>query len=260
MIQAVLNDPHVPYHDPAAVNLTFEILKGVNPHRIDLLGDILDNRLLSTKFKSTPKDRRFARLQDELRPTRRLLERIRERHPRAVIVYHEGNHEARLTRWIADNAPALEGVLDFPTLLGLPDLGISHRDYGHLERVGSLNLTHGTVVRSKSGTSALAMLDRYGCNIMCGHTHRLSAVYETTGKDIYGAWENGCLCRPSQHYTIGPNNWQQGFSIVTHVGDRFTVEQVPIVRGKAVYAGRLYAASEIKNPICKGIAASREGS
>lgn len=257
MRQLILSDLHIPYHDAAAISVAVSIGEDVKPDRIDLLGDIIDNRTLSTKFKSLPKQQRFETLEGELEPTREFLRRLRSRFPKAEIVYHEGNHEHRLQRWVDEYAPAIRGLISFGGLLGLDTLNIGHRPYGHLERVGSLRVTHGSIVRSKSGTSALGMLDKYGCNVLCGHTHRLSAVYETNGRATIGAWENGCLCRLAQHYTIGPNNWQQGFSIVEHHGKRFTVEQVPIIGGTAIYRGNVYAASEVKNPICKGIKQAR---
>lgn len=253
MDQIVLNDLHFPDHSRTAISAAEEVLNAVNPGRIDLLGDICDTRTMSTKFRSVPKKARFGKLIGELKPAKQFLENLRGLFPKAKIVFHEGNHEHRITKWIAHNAQQLDGLLDVPTLLGLEKLRIEHRPYGHLERVGHLRITHGDLIRKGSGMTARAMLEKYGCPILFGHTHRGGSVLKSSGDSVQGAWENFCLCRLDPDYQIGPPDWQQGLSWVHHTQSRFHVVQVPIIKGTAMLGPELLKGDTRTSRLLKGV-------
>lgn len=254
-VQGIFNDLHAPELDPAATRVALAILRDAQPDRIDMVGDLANWDTMSTKFKTVPRKARWGTLLGELAPLKRFLGNLREAFPRATMVFHEGNHEARLHRWIVGNAPQLSGVLTVPDLLGLEKLHIEHRPYGHLERCGNLRLTHGSLVRKGSGVTARAMLQQYGVPVLFGHTHRGAAIYQTTGRTTIGAWENFCLCRMEQSYTVGPQDWQHGFSVVHNdYHRRFEVVQVPIIGGRALHGGQEYAATKIKTePVLGGV-------
>ena len=72
-------------------------------------------------------------LELELETTIQFFEWLRSRLPKARIIWKEGNHEARLPRYMAKNAPALCGTkhIMLPVLGALEALhrrGVIHRD------------------------------------------------------------------------------------------------------------------------------------
>ncbi len=64
---------------------------------------------------------------------------------------------------------------------------------------------------------------------------------ETSTKTLFanGLASHNCLCDLNPDWIIHPN-WQQGFSVVSFIHDRFWVEPVPIIKRKFIYGGRMY--------------------
>jgi predicted phosphodiesterase len=242
-------DFHVPYHDPAAVNVFLQAVEQFRPSAVHILGDLIDFYPLSSHQRN-PKLR--CSLSEELTRSREILELLRDVAPKALIVYHEGNHENRLPRYLGRGAPELDELelpwinqavphLSIPGMLGLADLDIRYRKecQPYTLARGRFVVTHGTLVRTHSAYTARAMLERFGCSVMHGHTHRMGAHYRSVWGRTVGAWENGCLCNlnatPSNAYTKGMPNWQQGFSIIHVINGTqpklIDVEQVRIHKG-----------------------------
>ena len=88
-------------------------------------------------------------------------------------------------------------------------------------------------------------MDKFGCNVIHGHTHRLGAHYHRTYGDMMGAWENGCLCTLDPEYVVKPD-WQNGWSVVWFNGARFHVEQICVVDKQYVYHGKVYKHKKVK--------------
>lgn len=237
-----LNDLHVPYFDKKIFELILSFLKDYQPDEVFLLGDIIDFWMIS-KFRKDPS--RVNTIQKDLDTTRELLRRIRVTLQNAKITFLYGNHEARLKNFIFDKAPQLSNIksLHLPFLLGLDELAIKHIDApeGFIKR-GDIVFTHGTVVSQDSAMTARRMLKRFGISVMHGHSHRGGSTYTTNLLGIRAAWENFCLCKMDLCYEWGYQiaNWQQGFSTIDFIKNRFYVQQIPITKKKFVFGGRLY--------------------
>ncbi|MGB2864319.1 MAG: hypothetical protein WBC05_13395, partial [Sedimentisphaerales bacterium] len=115
VVQVVWNDQHVPYYDPKIVDMFAEFLQGVRPDEIHYLGDWLDCWSISTKYRRVAKDERVNRVKFEREVGCELLFRFRDLCPKATHVFHEGNHENRLTRYVAEECPALYGIEELTT-------------------------------------------------------------------------------------------------------------------------------------------------
>lgn len=242
----VASDWHSPWHDEYAVAQLFTFIKETRPATIHLLGDLCDCYAIS-KFSHDP-DRK-ERLQWEFDTTATLLKELRSVAGRgAKIIYSSGNHEHRMIRYLRTTAPELAGLrcLDMKSLLGLDKQKIVWRGADEPYRIGDLMLTHGSLVRKWSGTTARAHYEKWGRCVLHGHTHRLGSFYHRTSMGTFGSWENGCLCELEVEFDPSPN-WQQGWSVVWTHGKRFHVEQVPLISGKFVYHGQLYGEREIVN-------------
>lgn len=232
----VLSDQHIPFQDPGVESLTLEFIKEHQPDGIHLLGDVLDFYPLS-RFDKDPQ--RLSQLQDDLDQGCDYLNEVRKRS-QAPIIWSEGNHEDRLRRYLWRQAPELAGLkgMQFEELLRLQEFKVRWAPAMKPYKVGKLLFTHGSVVRKWSGMSAKAHHEKYGMNVIHGHTHRLGAFYHTTYESSYGSWENGCLCGLQPEYCISPD-WQNGWSVVWFYGDYFHVEQVCVIDGQYVFHGGL---------------------
>lgn len=233
----VNSDQHFPFEQKVCIKLSRQFIRDLQPGAVHLLGDIIDFYTIS-RFSRDP-NRRLT-LQGEIDSASAYCEGVRDDAPKADIFYSEGNHENRLTRYLHSEAKELASLscLNLPSLLGLDRLGIKYVEANKPYKIGHLLYTHGEIVRKHSGMTASAHIDKYGCSVIHGHTHRLGSYYRTTMSDTHGGWENGCLCAPPTY--MNSPNWQRGFSVVWYDGPKFHVEQVPIIRNKYVYQGRAY--------------------
>lgn len=240
-MEVVLSDLHIPFQDAQAVELALAFIRRERPGVIHLLGDIADCYAVSRYDRDPERKDNF---QDELDAVEAFLIRLRGIAPAAEIIYSEGNHENRLQRFLWNQAPPLAALrsLRLPTILRLAEHGIRYHDSRHPYKRGHLLFTHGEIVRKHSAYTAKANYDRFGCSVICGHTHRQGSYLHRTWEADYGSWENGCLCQLKPEYLVNPD-WQQGFSVVWRHGKRFSVEQILITDGSYVYHGKQHGES-----------------
>lgn len=236
-MHAVLSDAHFPHHDPTVIDLAVEFCRDHQPKTIHLLGDLVDFYAISS-FDKDPG--RVLGLQDELDQCVEWMDRLRAVCPKSRILYYEGNHEHRLTRYLWRNAKELSSLraVQIERLLELKKLKAEWKHRYARHKHGKLLFTHGSKVRTHSAYTARAHTEQYGCSVIHGHTHRLGTYFRTTFSGTIAGWENGCLCDTDPEYVESPN-WQQGWSVVWYYGDLFHVEQVVVVDGQYVYHGEL---------------------
>ena len=239
----VLNDQHIPFQDIEANKVVFRFIKYIKPDYIDILGDLLDFWQIS-KFVNDPKTRK-GDIQDDINAGKAYLTELRAMAPKAEIMLHYGNHVMRLRKFMWFHAKELDCIdsLDLRYLLGLDKLKIKavESEEGFIIR-GNLVMTHGTVVSQDSAMTARRNLQKYGMSVICGHTHRLGAMYKTDLRGTVGAWENGCLCRLDLIKQWGRElaNWQQGISLIDWHGDMFRVQQIPIIKNKMIFGKEVW--------------------
>jgi len=265
-----LDDGLVPMHDPAALAVAVELVRRARPHRVVILGDLLDLGEPSTKWLTTPT---FARTtQASLDTAHEWLAQVRAAAPAAAVDLIEGNHDRRLSTLIQANAAAAFGlrraqtpdswpVLSLANLLRLDELDIRWHPGYPAARVwlrDDVLVHHGTKV-----SSAKASRDPVAVSTIQGHTHRMGAITRTMlGRSAHPVHtihvECGTLARidgavPSVHGSVDDHgrpvrqleDWQQGVVVLEMApepGDLPTVELVPIHDGRARWRGRTYTA------------------
>lgn len=153
-------------------------------------------------------------------------------------------HEHRLQRYLWQH-PEIASLraLELPELLRTEKLGIEYIEYGKPVFHHEFLVEHGNIARKHSAYTAAGMLQDRQISGISGHTHRLGSHYKTDGNGRVKVWfENGCLCDLEPEYIYGVPNFQHGFSIGWFTADdnRFTVEQVPIIKGRLFYKGRIW--------------------
>jgi len=190
--------------------------------------------------------------------------------PDAEIVFLEGNHDCRIYKYLAENAPAVVNmrqagsadswpVNSLPHLLRMDELGITYASgypAGEYWLNENLRCIHGDRVNSSGSTAMKYINSNHHVSVIYGHIHRIEMLYHTnhtsTGPGRNAAFSPGCLCRvdgsvPSVKGGITPNekpvkyweNWQQGvgFAWYKDTGE-FTLLSVPILDDWAVFMGQ----------------------
>jgi len=206
----VLSDVHLPHHDVATVRAAVRIAKDKNANLL-LNGDILDCPELSDHERH--KD--DVKFKTEIEMGRHFFEWIRSQLPKARIIYKEGNHEERLPRYLARNAPAIEHFVSMPDLLEIEDHGIEWVDNRRIAMLGSLPVLHGHEYKGSGGLKPAKWLyDKTASSALCGHFHRTDTHYKRgLMPDFHGVYTLGCACFLHPYY-FRLNEWNHGFAEV----------------------------------------------
>lgn len=228
----VLQDTHVPYHDPIAVRSTIDHGKSQGCNMVVLNGDIADCFAVSF-WEKDPRQRDFA---SEIDIVKHFLDALRSHFPKARFIYKLGNHEERFIRYMMVKAPELLGIpeFDFTNLYDLHDMQVV-QDKRPI-RLGKLNVLHGHEYRfaiSNPVNPARGLFLRTRAHSLCGHFHQKSEhnARSVEQKGI-ACWSTGCLC--DLHPDYAPfNEWSHGFAIVEVDKDgEFEVRNHYIAHGK----------------------------
>lgn len=241
----ILSDIHGPYVDQPSFKAVLDFIRDFKPTHIDLLGDVADMWEISRYTKDPMRKMYLGR---EVGFTIDIvLAELRAAAKNAVITWVSGNHEARLQKYLWTRAPELSSLpsLDMRNLFELDKLRIRYQDTPIM--AGNVLMTHGHMARKGSGVTARAMLDEYGQSVIHGHTHRLGAVYKTSGGNAFLAFENGCLCQLTPDFLPpGTVNWQHGFSVGYLMSDgNYHFQQILIGPSNTfAFNGRVYGVAE----------------
>jgi predicted phosphodiesterase len=236
---AVINDLHIPFHDPEIIEAVEEFLEKIQPDSLFYNGDMMDFYQISD-FEKDPS--RVPLMQKEVDLVTQMLDRHEELMPNTKRWFITGNHERRLQRFLWTRATALSSLrcLTLDSLFGLRGRGISLVDFEQGVIINdSFLILHGDITSINSGYTAKRLYEKHGGCGMAGHCHRAGSYYKRDRFGTWGWWENGCLCNLNPDWIQNPN-WTQGFSLIHFKGDRFWVEQIPIVNGTFLYGGTMY--------------------
>lgn len=223
----VLSDLHIPFQNDKAIAAVFRFLKQNPVDTVVLNGDILDMYDVS-RFDKDPN--RINSLQEELNLAAKFFGKLRKILPNAEIVYVKGNHSARLEKYLMKHPELFSlDALKLPNLLRLREFNIGYEPKAF--KLGSLKITHGSIVRKFAGYTAKAELEKNDCSGISSHTHRLAVYYKRTPSRSLMWAESGCLCDLNPEYVESPD-WMNGFIYGTVHKDSFSVMPIPIVDGK----------------------------
>jgi hypothetical protein len=233
----IIPDTHLPYGDMTSCGVLCKAIFELQPKRIIFIGDWWDLFTVSLHAKIGPS--RKHSLKDELVYGTDTLHSIIKLVP--DWYFCEGNHEWRLTRYLAQRAPELTSThptvrewAKIPEKRWIPYM--SHLTLGEVSYAHDLGF---------SGKHALGQtLDAFGGNIVFGHTHRGGTHYDGDVKGRHRfAMNVGWLGDPRSidyMHQAKTRHWQQGFGLVTQDGKgRAWAQFVPIVDGCCVVKGVL---------------------
>lgn len=235
----IVPDVHCPFQDYAAVSSLLDFSKWFKPDAIFFMGDLVDFYAIS-RFVKDPE--RALKLQEEIDNATDFLKQFRKQHPTIPMTFIRGNHEHRLQKYLWTQAPELSGLRDLTveSLLQLKHLNIYYEKTGRLVHRGVV-FKHGDVVRKFAGYSAKGEFEKLGMSGVSGHTHRAAIYYHNNQSGKYCWMECGCLCKLDPEYMEGEvPNWQVGWGVgyFKNNSDRYFLEFIPFVGGKAFYQGK----------------------
>lgn len=230
----VLSDVHIPFHNREALEIGAAEARRRGCVGILLNGDIIDCLGLSSKFHRRPDDHTFKL---ERQYGLQFLAWLREQFPKAVMVYKTGNHEERLTKYIAEKAPELFDVeqLSLPSLLDFDSHKVEMVDDQRLIRLGRLCVLHGhELARGIAApvNPARGAFLKAVHTVMVGHHHQTSEHHERdiTGQSIV-TWSTGCNCTLQPRYAPY-NRWNHGAAFVeVFKSGEFSVTNYKIIEG-----------------------------
>jgi len=235
----VLGDTHNPYQDNATLAAVERFLGDFQPNFLIYNGDINDFYQVSV-FDKDPD--RLGKLQSDLDVTTDMFARHSALMPMTTKVFVEGTHENRWFKYLRLHAPAL-AHLNSTNITELYKLKEFEMTYVPFERGLLINdlflVLHGDIVSIHSSYTAKRHYEKHGGCGICNHTHRGGSYYKRDMFGTWGWWENFCLCQLNPDWIQNPD-WTQGFSVIYFLGDRFWVEQVPIIKSQFIYGGKLY--------------------
>lgn len=228
----IIADLHNPYHDLPALKACLSHAEN-NCDGIVILGDGVDAYQLSSWCRD-PRKRRFS---EELASWNQMLDVLQKIAP--TIVWHAGNHEYRLERYLMRKAPELFDLPQFtwPAFCNLEERGIIWVPQGHPIEYKELTLLHGDEWQrgftSPVNPARGAFLKAHECTLTA-HCHRTSHHQEDTlkGRPI-SCWSIGCLCDLHPEYNPLCNKWNHGFAYL-NTGNSWTVENHRIIKGRVV--------------------------
>lgn len=271
-IVVCVGDFQFPFEDGDVFASFLTFIAVERPDRIVLTGDIVD----LTSVSAYDRDPRLGLpVQDELAHAHRRLAEIRAATgPDTEIYFIYGNHEARLSKWLAKKAPELVGLTDasgaemlsLSSLLRFDSLNIvacvdqnsaftgpdHFRSYYKITE--DLIATHGTYSRTTGGgASIIPIADAAGVSVVGGHDHSQGISFRTIGgfadlpEKRIAAISTGMMCTRTdlgylaQHQV---SRWSAGFAVIELWGNNAGEWQPDFASwtgSELVWRGRRYA-------------------
>jgi len=226
-----LPDIHFPFH--CKPSLEVAVREGVRRkcNVILLNGDQLDCAAVA----SWDKDPNLPGLDVEINMVQEFIDYLRQKFPKARIIFREGNHEERVARYIWKNAPKLFGVLTM-TLEKAIDRPVEYVKDKRVVRLGNLASIHGHEYRfaiSNPVNPARGFFLRCKESVIGSHFHQHSTHGERTlTGHVITTWSTGCLCWLDPDY--GPlNNHVNGAAVVeVDAQGHYQVDNFRIIDGE----------------------------
>jgi predicted phosphodiesterase len=237
-VALLIPDSHIP-NEHKNYDLMLRAARKLCPDTVVILGDYADCESLSSHEPTHTRGRRD--FLEEVRAVRMRLRQLSGLVGVQNLHYVMGNHEWRLERYLAKNAPALSNIVSVDAMFALKENGWKVTEYRETLRIGKLNITHDT---GSAGTNAhrTAATDYMG-NAIIGHTHRMA--YEVKGRP--GAEPTlaamfGWLGDPKKVdylHQVKASHWVHGFGVAYFDKSGIAhVQPVPIINGTCCIQGQ----------------------
>lgn len=253
----IMPDVQAPLHDEKLVDKFVQFMADYEPDELAQVGDFTDSTEISRWVRG--KKGEFAGdLQMGLDSGKRVLEKIRDVFSGRFRIVRS-NHDDRLELYIAGCAPGLEGLqaLTIENLAGFNEYGVEFIRDEVVELTPEARdpwiMCHGDEgsLNSIAGRTAFNLAkNKFGANVVCGHTHRAGLTSESYGyngkiRDTRHGLEVGHFMDLTKADYLKKKgvaaNWQQSFGILHVHGSKVYPQLVPVdYDGNFSVEGKLY--------------------
>lgn len=180
----IISDIHIPWHSQRSVDLAMTVFEDQGVTGILLGGDIGDFARIQMHGANHPEIQKT--LQMEIDAIIDFLIELRKRFPGVRIVYCEGNHEDRLSRFIMSQCPVFWNMVSLKKRIEAENLDIEWHPYNERFWFDDANIFFQHSPKSYSVNAArtnyLAMPD---CSAIYGCTHRPDQAHFPGSKEYY---------------------------------------------------------------------------
>lgn len=256
-MRVIAPDSHGSHIDQQAASAFLNDLELLKPRQVVMLGDHLDcGGFLAQHFALGFVAETRASFADDVAAANQFLDAIQERTGNVETYYLEGNHEARIEKWIIKQT--LRNPADaqmFYDMFGVESvLNLKQRKINFVKRSGTYhNLSKRGMIKLgkcvfQHGTrcginAAQATLNDIGNSVVFGHTHRVSSQVKDTLTGTIGAWSVGCLCELAPLYAdTRITGWSHAYGLqIVEQDGTFLHLTIPILQGRSMLSHLLKA-------------------
>lgn len=238
MTDFIISDIHVPYQNDVSVGIMMKMLRNFKPKNVIINGDGIDCVQLS-RFNRDPLPPASFKAHVE-----ELSDLIYDMQRYSKVTFVEGNHEARLGKYINEHAPELHGLISMESLINDNlDTDIEYIKVTPSESMlvwhDDLMIGHFNKAAKYTCYTVKALVERFQQNVVQAHSHRLGEYAIRGQRNTIRGWESGCLCDLDPSYALLPN-WMNGFLVYTRTQNDWNVEIAHIDDGKCMFRGKRY--------------------
>ncbi len=246
----VIGDAHVDdEQDLSRFDALGNYILDKKPEYVVIIGDFLSFNCLSAWDRDKRKLMENRRYSSEIEAGNEALNRMamplqewRKRRKQSYspsVIYLEGNHEDRLTRYLQGD-PTFDGQVGVVKDLYLEERGIEYVPFKENFNIDGVSFTH--IPISSSGrpisnpTCAQKALRLYHNSVVFGHTHTLDhcAEHKQNAPHLNQALSVGCFFEHVDEYAKGSmtNYWRGIVHLNTYSENRFDYQTIAMSRLK----------------------------
>lgn len=255
----IMPDVQAPLHDEKLVNKFVQFLADYEPDQLGQVGDFTDSTEISRWVRGKAKEH-TGDLKQGFRISKYILEKIRDVYDGQFQIVRS-NHDDRLESYIEAHAGGLSSFMDdemsIERLAGFNEYEVEFVRDGVVNLTPGLNnpwiMCHGDEgsMSPMAGKTAFNLAkNKFGANVVCGHTHRAGFTSESYGY-------NGRINRRLSGLEVGhfmdmtkadylkkkgvAANWQQAFGIIEVCGSTVQANLIDVdINGNFIVDGVLY--------------------
>ena len=230
----IFSDPHFyPDHNTVALDALLTLIDQFKPKAVLCGGDALDGTQIS-RHDPTRGWHEPATLEEQLDCLTTQMTAIKKRAKGAVTMMTLGNHDARLSRYLAVSSPHVKN-LPFTSLEDyIPSWPLSW----------TILINGNTILRHRSMAGMLHMqAQKAGCHYIHGHLHKLNVHALPQYKGFVYSVDCGSFADPTSDafdYAEDCPPHVQGFAVLTYKdGELLWPELCYLQEGKAYFRGKV---------------------
>lgn len=210
-------DIQYPLHNKRQVNSLAGYIRETQPDDVIQVGDLPDFTSLGRWVRGR-RGEYDPQIRGHVDGVKKLIEKLGIKH------WKRGNHDERLDKYVEENAPALKGFpgLSIEEAFDLENLGCEyHRSL--YEFTPGWVVAHGDEGPTSKypGGTALALAERVGKSVVCGHTHKAGILPSTESfngvptRTLLGMEVGNMMLMQQASYLKGQYaNWQSAFAVL----------------------------------------------